>query len=164
VSDERKTSPLPPEATSLERRVLAHERILQSLIAYMSRSDPRFVEHLQDRFVVPMSRAPHEHRYKETDEYAEDFIRAVMLLEAKGLTDRDKSVLSKSTSVRQQGGVDFVHAPYAQRIERGGRVDRVQLIKKNNIWEISVDGVFRGHYHDREHALAAAALAKLSLS
>ena len=50
------------------------------------------------------------------------------------------------------------------RIERGGRVDRVQLIKKNNIWEISVDGVFRGHYHDREHALAAEALAKLSLS
>lgn len=164
MSDERKTSPLPPEETSLERRVLAHERILQSLIAYMSRSDPRFVEHLQDRFVVPMSRTSHEYRYKETDEYAEDFIRAVMLLEAKGLTDRDKSALSKSTSARQQGAVGFAHVPYGQRIERSGRVDRVQLIKKNSIWEISVDGVFRGHYHDREHALAAAALAKLSLS
>ncbi|WP_197482537.1 hypothetical protein [Thalassospira indica] len=111
-----------------------------------------------------MSRAPHEHDHKETDEYAEDFIRAVMLLEAKGLTARDKSALSKNTSVGQQGGVGFAHAPYGQRIERSGRVDRVQLIKKNSIWEISVDGVFRGHYHDREHALAAAALAKLSLS
>ena len=90
MSEQRNTSPLPPEATALERRVLAHERILQSLLAYMSRSDPRFVEHLQARFVLPMSRVSHEHDYKETDEYAEDFIRAVMRLEAKGRSGGDK--------------------------------------------------------------------------
>ncbi len=28
-----------PETTDLERRVLAHERILQALIAYMARTD-----------------------------------------------------------------------------------------------------------------------------
>jgi hypothetical protein len=69
-----------PEATDLERRVLAHERILQSLIAYMARTEPRFVDHLRERFVEPMSMARHEHDHRETDDYAEEFIRAVMLL------------------------------------------------------------------------------------
>jgi hypothetical protein len=69
-----------PEATDLERRVLAHERILQALIAYMARTEPRFVDHLKARFVEPMSMARHEHDHRETDDYAEEFIRAVMLL------------------------------------------------------------------------------------
>jgi hypothetical protein len=60
-----------PEATDLERRVLAHERILQSLIAYMARTEPRFVDHLRERFVDPMSMARHEHDHRETDDYAE---------------------------------------------------------------------------------------------
>jgi hypothetical protein len=111
-----------------------------------------------------MSRVSHEHDYKETDEYAEDFIRAVMLLEAKGRSSGDKSKPNKSTAVEQKAAIGPARAPYAERIESSGRVDRVQLVKKNSIWEISVDGVFRGHYHDREHALAAEALAKLSLS
>ncbi len=46
-----------PETTELERRVLAHERILQALIAYMARTEPRFVDHLRERFVEPMSMA-----------------------------------------------------------------------------------------------------------
>ncbi|GHC59248.1 hypothetical protein GCM10007315_23630 [Gemmobacter tilapiae] len=69
-----------PETTELERRVLAHERILQALIAYMARTEPRFVDHLRERFVEPMSMARHEHDHRETDDYAEEFIRAVMLL------------------------------------------------------------------------------------
>ncbi len=55
-------------------------------------------------------------------------------------------------------------APYAERIESSGRVERVRMVKKNSIRELSVDGVFRARYHDRGHALAAEALAKLSLS
>ncbi len=164
VSEQRNTSPLPPEATALERRVLAHERILQSLLAFMSRSDPRFVEHLQARFVLPMSRVSHEHDYKETDEYAEDFIRAVMQLEAKGRSGGDKPKQNESTAGTQKGVISPARAPYAERIESSGRVERVRMVKKNSIWELSVDGVFRAHYHDRDHALAAEALAKLSLS
>ena len=52
----------------------------------------------------------------------------------------------------------------AERIESSGRVERVRMVKKNSIRELSVDGVFRAHYHDGDHALAAEALAKLSLS
>jgi hypothetical protein len=42
--------------------------------------------------------------------------------------------------------------------QRGG----VQVRERNGIWEVQVDGKFRGDYHQKEHALAAAALHKLS--
>ena len=42
------------------------------------------------------------------------------------------------------------------------RRDRVQVRERNGIWEVKVDGKFRGDYHQQQHALAAAALLKLS--
>ncbi len=56
------------EPTDLERRVLTHERILQALIAYMARTEPRFVDHLRERFVEPMELTRHEHDHRETDD------------------------------------------------------------------------------------------------
>jgi hypothetical protein len=38
------------ENTDLERRVLAHERILQILIAHMAESEPKFLERLKAIF------------------------------------------------------------------------------------------------------------------
>lgn len=38
----------------------------------------------------------------------------------------------------------------------------VEVRERNGIWEVQVDGKFRGDYHQEEHALAAAALHKLS--
>ena len=91
-----------PETTDLERRVLAHEKVLQALIAFMARTEPRFIDHLRARFVEPMSMARHEHDHRETDDYAEEFIRAVMLiLEARAPNAKEpemtnmKPVLSK---------------------------------------------------------------------
>ena len=69
-------APSSPEITDLERRVLAHERVLQALIAYMSRAEPRFVDHLRDRFVEPMKMARREQDHRDADDYAEEFIRA----------------------------------------------------------------------------------------
>jgi hypothetical protein len=52
--------------------------------------------------------------------------------------------------------------------EQGASMDRpayrggVQVRERNGIWEVQVDGKFRGDYHQKEHALAAAALHKLS--
>lgn len=43
--------------------------------------------------------------------------------------------------------------------QRGG----VQVRERNGIWQVNVDGKFRGDYHQKEHALTAAALHKLSL-
>lgn len=146
------------ETTDPERRVLAHERILQALIACMARTEPRFVVHLRNRFVEPMRMVRHEHDHRAADDYAEKFIRAVMLLgEARApqprgpeLTDRQYN----SAEVREGDG------PF---VKRPARIDRVQVRERSGIWEVKVDGRFRGDYHQKEHALAAAALLRVSL-
>lgn len=69
-----------PETTDLERRVLAHERVLQALIAYMARTEPRFIDHLRERFVGATHMSRHERVHPDTDDYAEEFVRGVMLL------------------------------------------------------------------------------------
>ena len=151
--------PLPlPETTDLERRVLAHERVLQALIAYMSRTEPRFVDHLRERFVEPMNMARREHDHRDSDDYAEEFIRAVMLLgEARiPLLSEPAMAVKQPRSTRDKGS-------QGPSPERSTRMDRVQVRERNGIWEVKVDGVFRGDYHQKEQALAAAALLKLSL-
>ena len=149
-----------PETTELERRVLAHERVLQALIAYMSRTEPRFVDHLRERFVEPMSMARHEHDYRGSDEYAEEFIRAVMLMgEARApKSTKPKLPIEQNQSPRERGPSGLSAQRPAPR-----DLDRVEVRERNGIWEIRVDGAFRGDYHKKEHALAAAALLKLTL-
>jgi hypothetical protein len=147
-----------PQTTDLERRVLAHERILQSLIAYMARTEPRFVDHLRERFVEPMAMTRREHDYRDVDDYAEEFIRAVMRIgeipAPTGTKEREKS-----TSVRAPKEEWTLAPPLHSTVQP----NRVQLKERGGVWEVRVDGVFRGDYHSKEHALAAAALANLSL-
>jgi hypothetical protein len=146
-----------PEATDLERRVLAHERVLQALIAYMARTEPRFIDHLRDRFVEPMRMAKHEHDHRETDDYAEDFIRAVMLLGDRRAPQAHAPGMTDKQPVPQKRG-----AGQGSAVDRSERLDRVQIRQRSGIWEVKVDGKFHGDYHQKEHALAAAALVKLS--
>jgi hypothetical protein len=40
--------------------------------------------------------------------------------------------------------------------------DGVQIRDRNGVWEVKVDGVFRGDYHQKEHAIAAAEALRLS--
>ena len=64
---------------------------------------------------------------------------------------------------------DMLSAPPKPREDRGSSINlRAQLAgaqvrERNGIWEVRVDGRFRGDYHQKEHALAAAALHKVSL-
>lgn len=48
-------------------------------------------------------------------------------------------------------------------IERVAQHDRVQVRDRRGIWEVKVDGKFRGDYRQKEHALAAVPKLKLSL-
>ncbi|MQP67908.1 hypothetical protein GE253_21555 [Niveispirillum sp. SYP-B3756] len=66
------------ENTDLERRVLAHERILQILIAHMTEAEPKFLERLQVKFSKPHGIGDNEHDFIDTDQYARDFIRMVV--------------------------------------------------------------------------------------
>jgi hypothetical protein len=145
-----------PIATELERRVLAHERILQSLIAYMSRTEPRFVDHLRERFVESMKMVRHEHDYRDVDDYAEAFIRAVMMMGESGKP-------SLSNDLKQRAPLQTTTASRAHELRQSSTPDRVQMKKTNGIWHVTVDCEFWGDFHSQEQALAAMALAKLSL-
>lgn len=146
-----------PETTDLERRVLAHERVLQALIAYMARTEPRFIDHLRERFVEPMRMARHENDYRETDDYAQEFIGAIVLL-AEVDTPIEKRVSMTETYPPPSTQKDEKFSSTGQSSQE----DRVQLRERNGIWEVIVDGKFRGDYYLKEHAVAAAALHKLS--
>jgi len=57
-----KNSEKPSKVNDNENECLAYERILlQSLIAPMSWTEPRFVNHLRERFVAPMARTLRDH-------------------------------------------------------------------------------------------------------
>jgi hypothetical protein len=123
----------------------------------MARTEPRFVEHLRERFVAPMSMARHEHDHRGTDDYAEEFIRAVMLLgEARAPKSKEQDMSIKQPEPPRSKGAQ------ESSMNRPTRRDGVQVRERNGIWEVQVDGKFRGDYHQNEHALAAAALHKLS--
>lgn len=147
-----------PETTDLERRVLAHERVLQSLIAYMSHTEPRFVEHLKKRFVEPMAMVRHEHDHRNADDYAEEFIRAVMILGETKLPEAASSRVPVKPLLQPEEIQNSAH-PYRP----SAKAERVRVRERNGIWEVKVDGVFHGDYHDEGKALTVAALARLSL-
>jgi hypothetical protein len=65
------------ENTDLERRVLAHERILQVLIAHMAEGEPKFLDRLKAIFTRHHTLGADEQEYVNTAQYAEQFIREV---------------------------------------------------------------------------------------
>lgn len=150
-----KPIPAAPESTGLERRVIAHGRILQSFIAYMSKTEPRFIEHLKNRFVEPMKMSTHEHDYVDCDDYAEEFIRAIMLMDetkaGQNVGDRKPAAPAAAARVNREKAADCNSSP-----------DRVQMKERAGIWCVTIDGKFWGHYNRKDEAVAAMAIANLS--
>jgi hypothetical protein len=72
------------ENTDLERRVLAHEQILQVLIAHMAEAEPKFLDRLQQIFTKHHILGAGEQDYTGTAAYAEQFIQQVVRLRDKG--------------------------------------------------------------------------------
>jgi hypothetical protein len=65
------------ETTHLERRVLAHERILQSLISHLAEADQEVLSRLKLAFGKGHNLGDYEQDYTSTEHYGDDFIRAV---------------------------------------------------------------------------------------
>src|SRR4051794_10172949 len=51
------------ENTDLERRVLAHEQILQVLIAHLAEAEPKFLDGLKEIFTQQRTLGANEHDY-----------------------------------------------------------------------------------------------------
>jgi len=151
-------SPPPSETSDLEGQLLAPQTTLPGLIAYMARREPEFLDHLRERFVEPMNTPRRKHAYRDSDDYAEEFIRAVMLLgEARAPWPWDSDMTVERPRSPKRSGLPGISTG------RHARPDRVQVGERNGIWAVKVDGAFRGDYLRKEHALAAAALFRLSL-
>ncbi|QZP07656.1 hypothetical protein [Caenibius sp. WL] len=67
----------PSEVTRLERRVLAHERILQALVCDLADDDPEILTRLKLRFGGGHDLGNHEQNYVSTRQFGEYFIHAV---------------------------------------------------------------------------------------
>lgn len=67
----------PHEATEVERRLLAHERVLQALICHLAEDDPEILRQLKVRFGSGHDLGQYEQNYVSTDDYSDHFIRSV---------------------------------------------------------------------------------------
>jgi hypothetical protein len=74
---ETRKKKMPVEDTELERRVLAHERILRALIRHMAEQEPEFLARLKKTFGRGHNLGEDEQDYTSTQQYADQFIRAI---------------------------------------------------------------------------------------
>ncbi len=63
-------------------RVLAHEQILQALIAQMAETEPEFITRLNRAFNNPDHLSRREHDYTDAAQHTEQFVREVIRLGA----------------------------------------------------------------------------------
>ncbi len=62
------------DTTALERKVLAHEQILQVRVAHMAETEPRFLDRLKAVFSPPHRPGSKQVDTVDTSQYAEQFI------------------------------------------------------------------------------------------
>jgi phage terminase large subunit-like protein len=138
---------MPSEDTDLERRVLAHEEILQALIAQLAEGQPGFLDRMRDRF-AGARRGAHEHDYVETADYAEAFLHEVMrLVRVREMTH---------PNLARDARVEPPRAP--KRLDP----DRPVVIRTRpvgGVWHVTRDEVFFGDYLAEGAARDAAAKA-----
>lgn len=101
--------------------------------------------------------AQHEHDHREADEKAKEFICAVMLLGDVRAPKAKEPDMTAKKPVTPKGRTE-----QASSLDRPAQRGGVQVRERNGIWKVTANGKFRGDYHQKEHAVAAAALVKLS--
>ena len=144
-----RTSAARSETTELERRVLAHEQILQALIGHMAETEPKFLARLADIFCVPLDMTRCEHDYTDTASYAEQFIRTVIRLGDK-----------PSDTVRSSELADLAPSSDAGDELPLTALPRFQVSQAGGVWRVTKDGDFHGDFFKEQHALAAVELAR----
>jgi hypothetical protein len=132
------------ENTDLERRVLAHEQILQALMAQLAEAKPGFLDRMRDRF-ASARRGAYEHDYVETADYAEAFLREVMRLGrvGRGATRATASASPAATSARP-----VIRGADSRVVVRSAR--------SSGIWHVTRNGDFFGDFVSEEAARLAA--------
>ena len=138
------------ETTILERRVLAHERILQSLIAHMTETDPRFLQRLQQTYNIQIKYR--EQDYTDTGDFAEEFVHAI---EDAVLLQLQKTTSDARVRKPTPEPSEMVRAEPATTTPA-----RFQIKNRNGIWEVRENGRFYGDYFLEKDAMEAVRKAK----
>lgn len=68
---------MPIETTELERRVLAHERILQALIRHLAEDQPDVLGRLKTTFGAGHTLGQYEQDHTSAEQYGDAFIRSI---------------------------------------------------------------------------------------
>lgn len=66
-----------PEETDLERRVLAHARILQELIRFLAEERPEILVRMKSAFGAGHNIGEYEQDFSSTEQYGDAFIRSL---------------------------------------------------------------------------------------
>ena len=65
------------ECTEVDRRVMAHARILQTLIRYLAEDRPEILHRLTAAFGIGHNIGADEQDYVSTEQFGEHFMRAI---------------------------------------------------------------------------------------
>ena len=135
---------MPVENTDLERRVLAHEQILQALMAQLAEGQPGFLDRMRERF-ASARRGAHEHDYVETADYAEAFLHEVMRL--------TRTAAAKAGASTPSAGAK---AAPAAKMREGDQPVVIRTSRVGGVWHVMRDDVFLGDYLAEDPARDAA--------
>jgi hypothetical protein len=130
------------ENTDLERRVLAHERVLQALLAELAGKNPGILDALRSSFIVGSRRA-YQHDYVETDDYAEQFMVEVNRLIRRLPQERAADLRSEATT------------PTPPQ-EAAPSSDLIRTELRHGVWHVTRNDKFYGDYVARQSAVDAA--------
>jgi hypothetical protein len=126
---------MPVEDTDLERRVLAHELILQALMAELALRLPGVLDGMHAQFSVSR-RGMGEHDYIETADYADAFLRQVARL-ATGQPRQSAIPAAVDHAVRSS-------PPDVNRASPSSV--KIRTVRRGNVWQVTCDDVFYGDY------------------
>ncbi len=137
------------EDTDLERRVLAHEQILQALIAHMVETEPRFLDRLSTTFSHPVRMNPEHPERTDTAAYAAQFVREVIKLGVnEGQTPEVVSRWDDLWPTHGEANLVNENVPVHFEVRQG-----------EELWEVIRNGRLHGGFVSRAGALEAAQVA-----
>lgn len=134
----------------LTRRVLAHEQILQAVIAYMVESDVGVLDRLREAFIQPVRLGPEA--FDDTATYAARFVRDVIRTGVH--TDGEHAAKAGPSLVSLWDDL-WPTSGEGQLLNENVPV-RFEIHKRDDMWEVLRDGRLCGGYISQEGALESA--------
>ena len=138
------------EKTDLERRVLAHEQVLQALIAYMVETDPKVLERMKAAFSRPVRIVP-PFGHTDTAAYAAAFVREVIRLGHGDGVTKDPSPVALWDDLWPTAG--------EANLANENVPVRFVVQHRDDLWEVLRDGRLIGGFVSQKGALETAHLA-----